>query len=101
MQGRGKGCPNPPVRLRFLAAPYPASPVLAPAVERHGNLPPAVGQVSPITSDEEYLSPLEEFPESGTPQHRPAMKLQPRAEHGAARGSPETTFKASPTFEVR
>uniref|UniRef100_A0A8C3Q3Z9 Uncharacterized protein n=1 Tax=Geospiza parvula TaxID=87175 RepID=A0A8C3Q3Z9_GEOPR len=72
----------------------------APAVERHGSLPPAVGQASPITSDEEYLSPLEEFPESGTPQHRPAMKLQPRAEHGAARGSPETTFKASPTFEV-
>ncbi|NXL01458.1 SPEG kinase, partial [Mesembrinibis cayennensis] len=55
---------------------------------------------SPITSDEEYLSPLEEFPESGTPQHRPAMKLQPRAEHGAAHGSPESTFKAAPTFEV-
>uniref|UniRef100_A0A8C5U5F2 Ig-like domain-containing protein n=1 Tax=Malurus cyaneus samueli TaxID=2593467 RepID=A0A8C5U5F2_9PASS len=55
---------------------------------------------SPITSDEEYLSPLEEFPESGTPQHRPAMKLQPRTEHGAAHGSPETTFKAAPTFEV-
>ncbi|XP_068804933.1 striated muscle preferentially expressed protein kinase isoform X1 [Struthio camelus] len=72
----------------------------APAVERHGNLAPPLGQVSPITSDEEYLSPLEEFPESGTPQHRPAMKLQPRAEHGAARGSPETTFKAAPTFEV-
>nr|XP_030133216.3 striated muscle preferentially expressed protein kinase isoform X1 [Taeniopygia guttata] len=72
----------------------------APAVERHGNVSPTVGQASPITSDEEYLSPLEEFPESGTPQHRPAMKLQPRAEHGAARGSPETTFKASPTFEV-
>ncbi|NXY00448.1 SPEG kinase, partial [Centropus bengalensis] len=28
------------------------------------------------------------------------MKLQPRAEHGAARGSPESTFKAAPTFEV-
>ncbi|NXN08393.1 SPEG kinase, partial [Indicator maculatus] len=69
-------------------------------VERHGNLPPLLGQASPITSDEEYLSPLEEFPESGTPQHRPAMKLQPRAEHGAARGSPESTFKAAPTFEV-
>uniref|UniRef100_A0A8D0EQU6 Ig-like domain-containing protein n=2 Tax=Strigidae TaxID=30459 RepID=A0A8D0EQU6_STROC len=55
---------------------------------------------SPITSDEEYLSPLEEFPESGTPQHRPAMKLQPRAEHGAAHGSLESTFKAAPTFEV-
>ncbi|XP_029873790.1 striated muscle preferentially expressed protein kinase isoform X2 [Aquila chrysaetos chrysaetos] len=72
----------------------------APAVERHGNLAPPLGQASPITSDEEYLSPLEEFPESGTPQHRPAMKLQPRAEHGAARGSPESTFKAAPTFEV-
>ncbi|XP_069637290.1 striated muscle preferentially expressed protein kinase isoform X2 [Haliaeetus albicilla] len=71
-----------------------------PAVERHGNLAPPLGQASPITSDEEYLSPLEEFPESGTPQHRPAMKLQPRAEHGAARGSPESTFKAAPTFEV-
>ncbi|NWT06213.1 SPEG kinase, partial [Mionectes macconnelli] len=54
----------------------------------------------PITSDEEYLSPLEEFPESGTPQHQPAMKLQPRAEHGTAHGSPETTFKAAPSFEV-
>ncbi|XP_075612990.1 striated muscle preferentially expressed protein kinase isoform X2 [Balearica regulorum gibbericeps] len=72
----------------------------APAVERHGNLAPPLGQASPITSDEEYLSPLEEFPESGTPQHRPAMKLQPRAEHGAAHGSPESTFKAAPTFEV-
>ncbi|XP_010213655.1 PREDICTED: striated muscle preferentially expressed protein kinase, partial [Tinamus guttatus] len=72
----------------------------APAVERHGNLAPPLGQVSPITSDEEYLSPLEEFPDSGTPQHRPAMKLQPRAEHGAARSSPESSFKAAPTFEV-
>ncbi|KAJ7405636.1 hypothetical protein BTVI_68141 [Pitangus sulphuratus] len=72
----------------------------APVVERHGNLPPTLGQASPITSDEEYLSPLEEFPESGTPQHQPAMKLQPRAEHGAAHGSPETTFKAAPSFEV-
>ncbi|NXJ59835.1 SPEG kinase, partial [Rostratula benghalensis] len=58
------------------------------------------GECRPITSDEEYLSPLEEFPESGTPQHRPAMKLQPRAEHGAAHSSPESTFKAAPTFEV-
>ncbi|XP_075285892.1 striated muscle preferentially expressed protein kinase isoform X4 [Opisthocomus hoazin] len=72
----------------------------APIVERHGNVAPALGQASPITSDEEYLSPLEEFPESGTPQHRPAMKLQPRAEHGAAHGSPESTFKAAPTFEL-
>ncbi|KAM6259712.1 striated muscle preferentially expressed protein kinase isoform 3-T3 [Spheniscus humboldti] len=72
----------------------------APTVERHGNLAPPLGQASPITSDEEYLSPLEEFPESGTPQHRPAMKLQPRAEHGAAYSSPESTFKAAPTFEV-
>ncbi|PKK16795.1 hypothetical protein A306_00000179, partial [Columba livia] len=71
-----------------------------PAVERHGNLASPLGQASPITSDEEYLSPLEEFPESSTPQHRPAMKLQPRAEHGAAHGSPESTFKAAPTFEV-
>ncbi|NXL56022.1 SPEG kinase, partial [Chordeiles acutipennis] len=58
------------------------------------------GECRPITSDEEYLSPLEEFPESSTPQHRPAMKLQPRAEHGAAHGSPDTTFKAAPTFEM-
>uniref|UniRef100_A0A663MYY8 Ig-like domain-containing protein n=1 Tax=Athene cunicularia TaxID=194338 RepID=A0A663MYY8_ATHCN len=72
----------------------------APAVERHGNLAPPLGQASPITSDEEYLSPLEEFPESSTPQHRPAMKLQPRAEHGAAHSSLESTFKAAPTFEV-
>ncbi|XP_068263278.1 striated muscle preferentially expressed protein kinase isoform X3 [Nyctibius grandis] len=72
----------------------------APTVERHGNLAPPLGQASPITSDEEYLSPLEEFPDSSTPQHRPAMKLQPRAEHGAAHGAPESTFKAAPTFEV-
>ncbi|KAJ7405270.1 striated muscle preferentially expressed protein kinase isoform X1 [Willisornis vidua] len=72
----------------------------APVVERHGNLPPPLGQSSPITSDEEYLSLLEEFPESGTPQHQPAMKLQPRAEHGAAHGSSETTFKAAPSFEI-
>ncbi|XP_075566404.1 striated muscle preferentially expressed protein kinase [Pelecanus crispus] len=72
----------------------------APAVERHGSLAPPLGQASPITSDEEYLSPLEEFPEAGTPQHRPAMKLQPRAEHGAAHSSPESTFKAAPSFEV-
>ncbi|KAM6129578.1 LOW QUALITY PROTEIN: striated muscle preferentially expressed protein kinase [Pterocles gutturalis] len=82
----------------------PAAAILsvrpAPAVERHGNLAPPLGQASPITSDEEYLSPLEEFPDSGTPQHRPAMKLQPRAEHGAAHSSPESTFKAAPTFEV-
>ncbi|XP_062435036.1 striated muscle preferentially expressed protein kinase isoform X2 [Rhea pennata] len=72
----------------------------APAVERHGNLAPPLGQVSPITSDEEYLSPLEEFPDTGTPQHRLTMKLQPRAEHGVARSSLETSFKAAPTFEV-
>ncbi|NXE46612.1 SPEG kinase, partial [Casuarius casuarius] len=76
------------------------SAILSVRPGEHGNLPPPLGQVSPITSDEEYLSPLEEFPDSGTPQHRPAMKLQPRAEHGAARGSPETSFKAAPTFEV-
>ncbi|KAK4817566.1 hypothetical protein QYF61_020232 [Mycteria americana] len=100
VQGGGEGCPEPPAQLWLLPAPYPASPVVAPAVERHGNLAPPLGQASPITSDEEYLSPLEEFPESSTPQHRPAMKLQPRAEHGAAHGSPESTFKAAPTFEV-
>lgn len=94
------GGSEPPARLWLLPAPYPASPALAPAVERHGNLAPPLGQASPITSDEEYLSPLEEFPEAGTPQHRPAMKLQPRAEHGAAHGSPESSFKAAPTFEV-
>ncbi|NXG27911.1 SPEG kinase, partial [Dromaius novaehollandiae] len=76
------------------------SAILSVRPGEHGNLPPPLGQVSPITSDEEYLSPLEEFPDSGTPQHWPAMKLQPRAEHGAARGSPETSFKAAPTFEV-
>uniref|UniRef100_A0A670K409 Ig-like domain-containing protein n=1 Tax=Podarcis muralis TaxID=64176 RepID=A0A670K409_PODMU len=37
---------------------------------------------SPVTSDEEYLSPLEEFPESGTPRHHPVMKVQPRSEIG-------------------
>lgn len=100
VQGRGERCPDLPAQLWLLPVPYLASPVLAPAVERHGNLASPLGQASPITSDEEYLSPLEEFPESSTPQHRPAMKLQPRAEHGAAHGSPESTFKAAPTFEV-
>lgn len=98
-QDGGEGSPSPlPGSARCQLLTYPL--LLAPAVERHGNLAPPLGQVSPITSDEEYLSPLEEFPESGTPQHRPAMKLQPRAEHGAAHSSSESSFKAAPTFEV-
>uniref|UniRef100_A0A8C0GEB5 Ig-like domain-containing protein n=1 Tax=Chelonoidis abingdonii TaxID=106734 RepID=A0A8C0GEB5_CHEAB len=58
-----------------------------------GSLPPPVALASPITSDEEYLSPLEEFPASGTPQHRLAGKLQHTVDLGTARSPVETNFK--------
>lgn len=53
---------------------------------------------SPITSDEEYLSPPEEFPEPGEiwPQ-TPTMKPSPSQN----RRSSDTGSKAPPTFKVR
>ncbi|XP_047726346.1 striated muscle preferentially expressed protein kinase isoform X4 [Prionailurus viverrinus] len=52
---------------------------------------------SPITSDEEYLSPPEEFPEPGeTWPGTPAMKLSPSQN----RRSSDTGSKAPPTFKV-
>ncbi|XP_045723892.1 striated muscle preferentially expressed protein kinase isoform X9 [Mirounga angustirostris] len=52
---------------------------------------------SPITSDEEYLSPPEEFPEPGETWPRtPTMKLSPsQNRHSSDMGS-----KAPPTFKV-
>ncbi|XP_067399767.1 striated muscle preferentially expressed protein kinase [Emydura macquarii macquarii] len=72
----------------------------APPAESQGHLTPPLGLASPITSDEEYLSPPEEFPESGAPQPSLAVKLQHKADLGAARSPVETSFKAAPIFEV-
>ncbi|XP_075773812.1 striated muscle preferentially expressed protein kinase [Pelodiscus sinensis] len=63
--------------------------------ESPGSLLPPLGLASPITSDEEYLSPPEEFPAPGTPQHL----LPHKGELGAAHSPVETSFKAAPTFE--
>lgn len=53
---------------------------------------------SPITSDEEYLSPPEEFPEPGeTWPQSPTMKLSPSQN----RRTSDTGSKAPPTFKVR
>ncbi|KAM5156092.1 striated muscle preferentially expressed protein kinase isoform 4-T4 [Callospermophilus lateralis] len=52
---------------------------------------------SPITSDEEYLSPPEEFPEPGeTWPGTPTMKLSPSQNHHSS----DTGSKAPPTFKV-
>ncbi|XP_077011349.1 striated muscle preferentially expressed protein kinase isoform X7 [Tamandua tetradactyla] len=52
---------------------------------------------SPITSDEEYLSPPEEFPEPGEIWSRtPTMKLSPSQN----RRPSDTSSKAPPTFKV-
>ncbi|XP_014640812.1 PREDICTED: striated muscle preferentially expressed protein kinase isoform X1 [Ceratotherium simum simum] len=52
---------------------------------------------SPITSDEEYLSPPEEFPEPGETWPRtPTMKLSPSQN----RRSSDSGSKAPPTFKV-
>ncbi|XP_058521028.1 striated muscle preferentially expressed protein kinase isoform X1 [Ochotona princeps] len=52
---------------------------------------------SPITSDEEYLSPPEEFPEPGETWPRtPTMKLSPSQN----RRSSDACSKAPPTFKV-
>lgn len=69
--------------------------------ESHSRLAPRHELSSPVTSDEEYLSPLEEFPESGTPCHHPVMKVQPRSEIGPAPAHTSINFKAAPSFEVR
>nr|XP_036871981.1 striated muscle preferentially expressed protein kinase isoform X2 [Manis javanica] len=52
---------------------------------------------SPITSDEEYLSPPEEFPEPGeTWSQTPTMKLSPSQNHHSL----DMGSKAPPTFKV-
>ncbi|XP_031223946.1 striated muscle preferentially expressed protein kinase isoform X8 [Mastomys coucha] len=52
---------------------------------------------SPITSDEEYLSPPEEFPEPGETWPRTStMKLSPSQD----RDSSDSSSKAPPTFKV-
>ncbi|KAM4870415.1 striated muscle preferentially expressed protein kinase isoform X2 [Urocitellus parryii] len=52
---------------------------------------------SPITSDEEYLSPPEEFPEPGeTWPGTPTMQLSPSQNHRSS----DTGSKAPPTFKV-
>ncbi|XP_038939816.1 striated muscle-specific serine/threonine-protein kinase isoform X3 [Rattus norvegicus] len=52
---------------------------------------------SPITSDEEYLSPPEEFPEPGETWSRtPTMKPSPSQD----RDSSDSSSKAPPTFKV-
>nr|XP_045003178.1 striated muscle preferentially expressed protein kinase isoform X4 [Jaculus jaculus] len=52
---------------------------------------------SPITSDEEYLSPPEEFPEPGETWPRtPAMKLSPSQDQRSS----DSASKAPPTFKV-
>ncbi|KAM6178636.1 striated muscle preferentially expressed protein kinase isoform 3-T3 [Rhynchocyon petersi] len=52
---------------------------------------------SPITSDEEYLSPPEEFPEPGeTWPPTPTMKLSPSQNHHSS----DIGSKAPPTFKV-
>ncbi|XP_044293904.1 striated muscle preferentially expressed protein kinase isoform X2 [Varanus komodoensis] len=68
--------------------------------ESHSRLVPRHELSSPVTSDEEYLSPLEEFPESSTPRHHPVMRVQPRSELGQAPAHVGTSFKAAPSFEV-
>lgn len=78
----------------------PSSAHLAPP-ESHTRLAPRYELSSPVTSDEEYLSPLEEFPDSGTPRHYPVMRVQPRSEIGPAPAHAGINFKAAPTFEVR
>ncbi|XP_047298862.1 striated muscle preferentially expressed protein kinase isoform X23 [Homo sapiens] len=65
------------------------------------NPPPQGGSTSPfsspITSDEEYLSPPEEFPEPGETWPRtPTMKPSPSQN----RRSSDTGSKAPPTFKV-
>uniref|UniRef100_A0A8C8SI96 Ig-like domain-containing protein n=1 Tax=Pelusios castaneus TaxID=367368 RepID=A0A8C8SI96_9SAUR len=76
------------------------SPEPVPPAESQGYLTPPLGLASPITSDEEYLSPPEEFPEPGVPQPRPAVKLQHKADSGITHSPMETSFKAAPAFEV-
>ncbi|XP_039210351.1 striated muscle preferentially expressed protein kinase isoform X3 [Crotalus tigris] len=68
--------------------------------EIHSRLMPRREVISPVTSDEEYLSPLEEFPESVTPQHHPVMKVQPRSESGLTAAHADLNFKAAPCFEI-
>ncbi|XP_054826431.1 striated muscle preferentially expressed protein kinase [Eublepharis macularius] len=68
--------------------------------ESHSRLAPHHELSSPVTSDEEYLSPLEELPEAGTPRHHRVMRVQPRSEIGPAPVHVGINFKAAPSFEV-
>uniref|UniRef100_A0A803U1S2 Ig-like domain-containing protein n=1 Tax=Anolis carolinensis TaxID=28377 RepID=A0A803U1S2_ANOCA len=68
--------------------------------ESHSRLMPHHELTSPVTSDEEYLSPLEEFPECSTPRHEPVMKVQPRSEIAPTPAHVGINFKAAPSFEV-
>ncbi|XP_077176919.1 striated muscle preferentially expressed protein kinase isoform X2 [Paroedura picta] len=68
--------------------------------ETHSRLAPPHELSSPVTSDEEYLSPLEEFPEAGTPRHHRVMRVQPRSEIGPSPAHVGINFKAAPSFEV-
>ncbi|XP_042314697.1 LOW QUALITY PROTEIN: striated muscle preferentially expressed protein kinase [Sceloporus undulatus] len=68
--------------------------------ESHSRLVPRHELSSPVTSDEEYLSPLEEFPECSTPRHEPVMKVQPRSEITPTSTHVGINFKAAPSFEV-
>ncbi|XP_048341653.1 striated muscle preferentially expressed protein kinase isoform X2 [Sphaerodactylus townsendi] len=68
--------------------------------ESHSRLAPPRELSSPVTSDEEYLSPLEEFPEGGTPRHHCVMRVQPRSEISPAPSRVGISFKTAPSFEV-
>ncbi|XP_060117589.1 striated muscle preferentially expressed protein kinase isoform X2 [Heteronotia binoei] len=68
--------------------------------ETHSRLAPPHELSSPVTSDDEYLSPLEEFPEAGTPRHHRVMRVQPRSEISPAPAHGGINFKSAPSFEV-
>nr|XP_014343773.1 PREDICTED: striated muscle preferentially expressed protein kinase isoform X2 [Latimeria chalumnae] len=75
-----------------------------PTSESRGLLSVPLDLTSPITSDEEYLSPLEEGVEFGVASYRtvPTMKIQDAMDRNACepRSPIEAHFKAPPTLEV-
>lgn len=83
----------------------PRFSIIHPAISLHpfsliSSISPPGGSTSPfsspITSDEEYLSPPEEFPEPGEAWPRtPTMKLSPSQDRDSS------DSKAPPTFKVR
>ncbi|XP_078535314.1 striated muscle preferentially expressed protein kinase isoform X2 [Lissotriton helveticus] len=76
----------------------------APTVDPRSHLGTSSDLVSPITSDDEYLSPVEEMTEFGSPLHRPAIVTKsqppPRDELDQSKSSVDMRFKAPPTFEI-